>query len=120
MGILKQRKEAKRLRSRAEADPAIRDAWVKSHDLIFVGFQVAGVGPNAWRTDTWVEHLSSSSMVPDPTRQELEWWSAMCRLRLSSTGCPGGWKVALEAMIEAVDHLLPDAPDGPGEESYSC
>ena len=51
--MFKQRRIAKRLLARAEADPAIRADWMQAHKMLLIGFQVAGVGPNAHDPDHW-------------------------------------------------------------------
>ena len=116
MGVLKTRRQAKRLRARAEADRAVRDSWVRRHDAIFMGFQVAGVGPNAYEPSSWCEMFRDFDGGP-PSRQELEWWRAMCGLR-SSRMIPGGWLPAIAAMIDAIDAMLPEAVVGPSPERY--
>ena len=116
MGVLKTRRQAKRLRARAEADPAVRETWVRRHDAIFMGFQVAGVGPNAYEPSSWQAMFEEFEGGP-PSRQELEWWRAACVIR-QSVMCPGGWLPAIAAMIDAIDEALPDAADGPSNERY--
>lgn len=116
MGVLKTRRLAKRLRGRAEADPAIRDSWMRAHDAIFVGFQVGGVGPNAYDHATWRAMFEEYEGGP-PSRQELEYWRAICEIRRSAA-CPGGWLPAITAMIDVIDELLPEAAVGPSNERY--
>ena len=116
MGVWKTRRQAKRLRARAEADRAVRDDWVKRHDAIFMGFQVAGVGPNAYEPSSWCEMFRDFDGGP-PRRQELEWWRAMCVIR-QSVICPTGWLPAIAAMTNATDAMLPEAADGPSSECY--
>lgn len=123
--MFKQRRIAKRLLARAEADPAIRADWMQAHKMLFIGFQVAGVGPNAHDPDHWRDSFKDCLGFHDkdsgdssPTRQELEWWRAMCEHRRSIKMCPGGWLPALNAMIAACDSMLPAALVGPSSERY--
>ena len=116
MGFLKTRREAKRLRAKAEADPAIRDGWVRLHDTVFVGFQFEGVKPYNYEPRFWRDVFGEfEGRVA--RRQELEWWRAMCVGR-QSVMCPGGWLPAIAAMTDAIDAMLPEAADGPGSERY--
>ena len=116
MGFLKTRRDAKRMRAKAEADPAVRDSWVKRDDAILLGFQVSGVGTNASEPSSWQAMFEEFEGGP-PCRQELEWWRAVCVMRQSGV-CPGGWLPAIAAMIDAIDAALPDAAVGPSSERY--
>ena len=116
MGALKTRREAKRLRAKAETDPAIRDGWVRFHDVVFVGFQVEGVKPYNYELPFWRGVFEEFEGLV-ACRQELEWWRAMCVMR-QSVMCPGGWLPAIAAMTDAIDAMLPEAPDGPSSEHY--
>lgn len=121
----KARREAKRLRARAEADPAIRRSWLLLHAAVFVGFQKEGVGPDAHEPSMW-RSIFEEFEGQAPSRQELEWWRTVC-IRSQSAD---GWVVqltgqyhqqmlpVLAAMIEAIDAMLPEAAVGPSSERY--
>lgn len=118
MGFLKTRREAKRLRAKAEADPAIRDGWVTFHDTVFVGFQVEGVKPYNYEPLYWRGMFGEFEFEGRVAcRQELEWWRAMCVIKQSAM-CPGGWLPAIAAMTDAIDAMLPEIADGPSSERY--
>ena len=116
MGFLKTRRDAKRLRAKAEADSAVRDSWVRRQDAIFMTFEVSGVGSNAYEPSSWRTMFEEFEGGP-PCRQELEWWRAGCVMRQSGV-CPGEWLPAFAAMIDAIDAVLPDAAIGPSNERY--
>ena len=121
----KTRREAKRLRAKAEADPAIRKSWLLLHDAAFVGFQMEGVGPDAHEPSMW-RSIFEEFEAQAPSRQELEWWRTVCARGQSVDG----WIVqltgqyhqqmlpVLAAMIEAIDAMLPEAAVGPSSERY--
>lgn len=116
MGVLKERRLAKRLRAKAEADPAVRDSWMRRHDLIFIGFQAAGIGPNAYNSTAYRAMLEEHKDGP-PSRQELEYSRSMCEIRGSAL-CPRAWLPAIAAIIEAIDEMLPYAAAGPSNARY--
>lgn len=85
-------------------------------DLVFTGFQAAGIGSNAYNSATWRAMLEERENVP-PSRQELEYWRAMCEIRGSAL-CPRAWRPAIAAIIEAKDEMLPCATAGPSSVRY--
>ena len=117
MGVLKLRRAMRRLRERAEADPAIRAVWIKCHDALFVGAQVGGFGPNSHDPSCWVDIVGSIGDRP-PNRQELEWWKAMCMGRLAAP-CPREWEVVIGATVQAITSMFADAAVGPSDERYA-
>ena len=117
MWIFKARREAwreeRRLRHKAKADPAIRGSWRWLYDTALVEVRARPHEPSTWRS------AFEKCEGGPPCRQELEWWRAMCmlqhRYRMVDTM---GLLPQVAAMVKAIDEMLPDAPDGPSDESY--
>jgi len=111
------RRDAKRLRAKAKADPAVRTSWIDWEKRLFIGFQVAGVGPNASDKAMYVEWWREIEDGP-PNRQELEWLRAVLALRASVPLCPPDWLLAMDAMQDAIEEILPGAAFGPSKVRY--
>lgn len=117
---LKIRREAKAMHDKATNDPAIREVWIGISQMVFVMWQKEGVGPEAHSPSTWVASFTEMGPLADkpPTRQELEYWKAVCDLRMRTPLFPPDWLAPIQAMIAAADILLEDAVVGPSSERY--
>ena len=106
MGLIKQWREGNQLRRRARADPAIRASWIRLYDSVYTE-----VRPNSHLPSTWRSVFENLEGGP-PCRQELEWWRAIYMKMMD----PRTRNMHVAA-VEAINEMLPDAPDGPSDES---
>ena len=109
MGLIKRWRKGSQLLRQAKADPAIRASWMSLYYSTLTEPRRGASDPNAWRS------VFKALEGGPPCRQELEWWRASCELaaRMDHLRLP-----TLNAMVQAIDSMLPDAPDGPSDESY--
>ena len=107
VGLWKTWLEGNRLRKRGRADPAIRDSWIRLYFSVMTEVRPRSHEPSTWRS--LFEELEGGP----PCRQELEWWRAMYMMNLDPRN-----RLMYTASAEAAIKMLPDAPDGPSDESY--
>ena len=108
MGFIKQwRRQGKQLQRRGRADPAIRDSWISLYYSVLTEVRPRSHMPSTWRS--LFENLDGGP----PCRQELEWWRAMYLMNLGPRT-----RNMYVASVEAINEMLPDAADGPSDESY--